>query len=210
MCIISAPDAEHGNLSRKAKNNINKFGMNNNYRESNIVIEFYLNTENNSEELELSRFLIASFFAQENINCIESSKGHLIFKETNTPILLVGLNNQTKDENSLQNAYSYFTQEIHNPDIFSITLTHEPDTVDLIDPTKTQLILAGHSHNGSVRIPFINKSIFNKEGAKKYNQDYYKVNNNDLYISSGLGTNNYVGFRLFCRPTISLYRISNK
>ena len=134
----------------------------------------------------------------------------LIYKDTNNPILLVGLNNQTKDENSLQNAYSYFTQEIHNPDIFSITLTHEPDTVDLIDPTKTQLILAGHSHNGSVRIPFINKALFNKEGAKKYNQDYYKVNNNDLYISSGLGTNNYVGFRLFCRPTISLYRISNK
>lgn len=134
----------------------------------------------------------------------------LIYKETNNPILLVGLNNQTKDTASVDNAYKYFTEEIHNPDIFSITLTHEPDTVDLIDPTKTQLILAGHSHNGSVRIPFINKSIFNKEGAKKYNQDYYSVNNNDLYISSGLGTNNYVGFRLFCRPTISLYRISNK
>lgn len=134
----------------------------------------------------------------------------LIYKDTNNPILLVGLNNQTKDENSIQNAYKYFTEEIHNPDIFSVTLTHEPDTVDLIDPTKTDLILAGHSHNGSVRIPFINKALFNKEGAKKYNQDYYSVNDNDLYISSGLGTNNYVGFRLFCRPTISLYRISNK
>ena len=90
----------------------------------------------------------------------------LIYKETNNPILLVGLNNQTKDENSVQNAYNYFTEEIHNPDIFSITLTHEPDTVDLIDPTKTQLILAGHSHNGSVRVPFINKALFNKEGSK--------------------------------------------
>ena len=134
----------------------------------------------------------------------------LIYKDTNNPILLVGLNNQTKDENSINNAYSYFNVPTNNQDIYSITLTHEPDTVDLIDPTKTQLILAGHSHNGSIRIPFINKAPFNKEGAKKYNQDYYKVNNNDLYISSGLGTNNKVGFRLFCRPTISLYRISNK
>ncbi len=134
----------------------------------------------------------------------------LIYKETNNPILLVALNNQSKDTASIDNAYKYFTEEIHNPDIFSITLTHEPDIIDSLDLNKTDLILAGHSHNGSVRIPFMNKALFNKKGSKKYNQDYYKINNTDLYISSGLGTNNQVGFRLFCRPTISLYRISNK
>ena len=166
----------------------------------------------------LGKYAILGEEDNESFNTIMNSSNftilkneyELIYKETNNPILLVGLNNQAKDTASVDNAFKYFTEEIHNPDIFSITLTHEPDTIDLIDSTKTQLILAGHSHNGSVRIPFVNKSIFNKEGAKKYNQDYYKVNNNDLYISSGLGTNNYVGFRLFCRPTISLYRISNK
>ena len=169
-------------------------------------------------ETTLGKYAILGEEDKESFNTIMNSSNFmilkneydLIYKETNNPILLVGLNNQTKDENSVQNAYSYFNEPTNNQDIFSITLTHEPDTVDLIDHNKTQLILAGHSHNGSVRIPFINKSIVNKEGAKKYNQDYYKVNNNDLYISSGLGTNNYVGFRLFCRPTITLYRISNK
>lgn len=169
-------------------------------------------------ETTLGKYAILGEEDNESFNTIMNSSNFmilkneydLIYKETNNPILLVGLNNQTKDENSVQNAYSYFNEPTNNQDIFSITLTHEPDTVDLIDHNKTQLILAGHSHNGSVRIPFINKSIVNKEGAKKYNQDYYKVNNNDLYISSGLGTNNYVGFRLFCRPTITLYRISNK
>ena len=58
----------------------------------------------------------------------------LIYKDTNNPILLVGLNNQTKDENSINNAYSYFNEPTNNQDIYSITLTHEPDTVDLIDP----------------------------------------------------------------------------
>lgn len=134
----------------------------------------------------------------------------LIYKDNNKPILLVGLNNNSKDTSSIESAYNYFNTKNHNPNIFSITLTHEPDTIDLLDNKKTQLVLAGHSHNGSIRIPFINKSIINKEGAKKYNQDYYNVNNTKLYISSGLGTNNNVGFRLFCRPTISLFRISNK
>ena len=141
---------------------------------------------------------------------ILNNEYELIYKDNNNPILLVGLNNNSKDTASIDNAYKYFTEENHNPNIYSITLTHEPDTVDLINTDNTNLILAGHSHNGSVRIPFINKALFNKEGAKKYNQDYYNINNTKLYISSGLGTNNYVGFRLFCRPTISLYRISNK
>ncbi len=131
----------------------------------------------------------------------------LIYKETNTPILLVGLNNQILSEEIIKNAYGYFTEETHNPDIFSITLTHEPDIAEYIN---SSLILAGHSHNGGIRIPFINVPLFTKKGARNYNQDYYKLIDDDLYISSGLGTNNRFGFRLFCRPTISLYRISNK
>lgn len=131
----------------------------------------------------------------------------LIYKETNTPILLVGINNQILSEEIIKNAYGYFTEETHNPDIFSITLTHEPDIAEYIN---SSLILAGHSHNGGIRIPFINVPLFTKKGARNYNQDYYKIIDNDLYISSGLGTNNRFGFRLFCRPTISLYRISNK
>jgi predicted MPP superfamily phosphohydrolase len=72
----------------------------------------------------------------------------------------------------------------------------------------TDLFLAGHSHNGNIRIPFINKSIYKVEGAKKYDQDYYKIKNSNLYISSGLGTTN--GIRLFCRPSINFFRLSNK
>ena len=46
------------------------------------------------------------------------------------------------------------------------------------------------------------------DGAKKYDQDYYEIDNSKLYISSGLGTQN--GIRLFCRPSINFYRLSNK
>ena len=72
------------------------------------------------------------------------------------------------------------------------------------------MVLAGHSHNGNIRIPIINYPLIRKEDAKKYNNDYYKIGSTGFYISGGLGTNNSIGIRLFCRPSINLYRLSNK
>ena len=129
----------------------------------------------------------------------------LIYKETNTPILLIGLSS-IKNNQDIEQAYSYFKEETHNSNIYTITLLHEPDTVDNIS-YNTDLFLAGHSHNGNIQIPFINYPIIKYENAMKYNKEYYEVNNSKLYISSGLGTNK-VDIRLFCRPSINFFRLS--
>ena len=135
----------------------------------------------------------------------------LIYKETNEPILLIGLSSSLSGEQHLESAYSYFKLDTYNSNIYTITLVHEPDTTkDLIDNYNTDLILAGHSHNGNIVIPFINFPLERKEGAKKYNKEYYNLKDSQLYISSGLGTNNATGIRLFCRPSMNLYRLSSK
>ena len=132
----------------------------------------------------------------------------LIYKDNATPILLIGILSQNKNQN-IENAYSYFTKQDHNSNIFTITMLHEPDTVeDILNNYQTDLFLAGHSHNGNIRVPFTKYSLFKVNGAKKYDQDHYKLNNSDLYISSGLGTKK--GIRLFCRPSINFFRLSNK
>ena len=46
----------------------------------------------------------------------------------------------------------------------------------------------------------------NKKIKNTYN-NYYKVNNTNLYISSGLGESN-INFRLFNKPSINFYRIN--
>ena len=132
----------------------------------------------------------------------------LIYKDDNNPILLIGLTSIKKDQD-IEKAYSYFKEETHNSNIYTITMLHEPDVVDdIVDIHQTDLFLAGHSHNGNIRVPFIKYSLFKVENAKKYDQDYYKVRDSKLYISSGLGTPK--GIRLFCRPSINFYRLSNK
>ena len=92
--------------------------------------------------------------------------------------------------------------------IYKILLIHEPDYINKFDYSRYDLILAGHSHNGQVRLPFVG-AVYTPTGAKKYYNEYYKLNDTDLYISSGLGTSKY-DFRFLNRPSFNFYRLTNK
>ena len=85
-------------------------------------------------------------------------------------------------------------------------MLHEPDYIDQIGYEDYDLILAGHSHNGQVRVPFIGAVVL-PVGAKKYYKEHYDLGDTKLYISSGIGTST-LNFRLFNRPSINFYRIT--
>ena len=153
---------------------------------------------------------IISIYNQANFIVLRNENDR-IYKSDNNPIILIGLSSLINNEQDIEKGYSYFNGETYNSDIYTITLVHEPDSADdIINSYKTDLLLSGHSHNGNIRVPFINYTPIRKNGAKKYYQDYYNIDGTKLYISSGLGTNNASGIRLFCRPSINLYRLSNK
>lgn len=147
---------------------------------------------------------ISTIYNQSDFTLL-NNESDLIYNNETTPILLVGLSSKEKNQN-IENAYNYFKQETHNSNIYTITILHEPDVVDEIT-YNTDLFLAGHSHNGNIQIPFINQPVVLYKNALKYNKEYYKLNNSELFISSGLGTNK-IDIRLFCRPSINFFRIS--
>ena len=130
----------------------------------------------------------------------------LIYINNQKPILLAGISSGTTDvEAKLLNVNKYLYSDNANQ-IYSILLMHEPDNIKYT--SDFDLALAGHSHNGQVRLPYIG-AVFTPNGSKKYYDEYYKVNKTDLYISSGLGSS-ILNLRFFNKPSINLYRITNK
>lgn len=135
----------------------------------------------------------------------------LIYNDGYTPILLAGLSSNLNNQIDITERYNKILEYSNNENIkelYKILLIHEPDYINNIDYSNFNLILAGHSHNGQVRLPFIGGIIL-PNGAKKYYKEHYKINNTDLYISSGIGTSG-ISFRLFNKPSINFYRLTNK
>ena len=115
----------------------------------------------------------------------------IYYKETN-PIKIIGF-----DTNNLN------YENIENEEIFSLCLLHNPDKIEeILNNTSCNVALAGDTLGGEIKIPFF-KGIFDNH---KYNQEYYKINNTKLYISTGLG--NTINMRLFNHPSINLYRLT--
>ena len=147
----------------------------------------------------------------ENGNFINLDNNYdYIYKDGYEPILITGLSS-IQDSTDFTTRYDNLHQEIENQDInsiYQILLIHEPDLIDNITLNNYNLVLAGHSHNGQIRLPFIG-SLIKVDGAKKYYDEYYQIEDTQLYISGGIGTSN-LDFRFFNKPSFNLYRLTNK
>ncbi len=167
-----------------------------------------LNTFMNSLEANIQKFAIngEDDYANNNFKTIISTSNfifldnssELIYYESNTPIVISGVDTKNPDYEKISN---------NDNSLYKILLIHTPDEIKNIKKNNFDLILAGHSHGGQIRIPFIG-AIYNYDGAKIYNESYYKLDKTDLFISSGIGTSNYP-YRFLNKPSINLYRLYN-
>lgn len=132
-----------------------------------------------------------------------------LYNSNNSVILFSGINTNDDINDAIKNINNFLSDEQNtNNIIYKIMLMHEPDKILDFDYNNYDLILAGHSHNGQITIPFIG-SLYKPNGSKKYYKDYYELEGTKLYISGGIGTST-LKFRLFNKPSINLYRLTSK
>ena len=147
---------------------------------------------------------IKNIYIQSNITLLKNNNT-IIQNENNDKILIAGLDSTIKGTPNINTSLST-DKKID----YKIVLTHEPDITDEIlkKDNTINLILSSHSINGSINIPII-KRLFLPNGAKKYFNPFYQINNTKLYITNGIGVNN-LNFRLFNTPSINFYRLKKK
>ncbi len=86
-----------------------------------------------------------------------------------------------------------------------LLLIHYPIQADRLEGRRYDLIIAGHSHGGQVRIPFYGAPIL-PYGVGRYETGMFESLGGPLYVNVGIGTYMYP-VRFNCRPELTVFRI---
>lgn len=151
---------------------------------------------------------IMSIYSQSGFNLLENEYD-VIYSKNNDKIFIGGLNSVSHELEDIDKVMSYYdTNDSSNT--YNIILLHEPDYADNIVNSydNINLILAGHSHGGQIRLPIIG-ALYTPKNGHKYVKGYYDLNGTSLYVTSGIGVSRY-NFRLFNKPEINFYRLNKE
>jgi predicted MPP superfamily phosphohydrolase len=88
----------------------------------------------------------------------------------------------------------------------NILLIHYPAWAKKLGGQKFDLMLAGHSHGGQVRIPLYG-AIIVPYGVDEYDLGLFQTKSGPLYVNAGIGYIYDYNFRFNCRPEITVIEI---
>lgn len=88
---------------------------------------------------------------------------------------------------------------------FNLLLMHYPAWANRLEGQKLDLLLAGHSHGGQVRIPFYGPVVI-PFGVEGYDMGMFNTPAGPLYVNPGIGWFP-VPLRFNCRPEITVFEL---
>lgn len=116
---------------------------------------------------------------------------------------LVAIDSPLNKKDDIKKAYEQLDDQQ-----FTLTIVHTPDTVNDLPQTQTDLVVAGHSHGGQVKIPLLGQ-LYNKKLAEEYYSGLYNVGSIKLYVTNGVGTSN-TDVRIFAPAEITVFTLKHK
>jgi hypothetical protein len=92
------------------------------------------------------------------------------------------------------------------PQARNILLMHYPAWAKKLGDQKLDLMLAGHSHGGQVRIPFWGSLIL-PSFVDEYDLGLFQTKSGPLYVNPGIGYLLHYNLRFNCRPEITVLEV---
>ena len=101
-------------------------------------------------------------------------------------------------------------------DHFSIALTHAPymEAIEKLTGLGAQVIFAGHTHGGQVRVPIVGALTTNSDLPNRFARGLsgwqFEGKSSVLSVVAGLGNSIFAPVRFFCRPEVRLITLLPK
>lgn len=95
------------------------------------------------------------------------------------------------------------------PDTLNIVFGHRPDYILSVNDLPIDLCLAGHTHGGQIRLPFIGPLITFTRIPKEWARGFREVGQTRLNVSAGIGAEHAHGLpsiRINCPPEMTMIR----
>jgi predicted MPP superfamily phosphohydrolase len=87
-----------------------------------------------------------------------------------------------------------------DPDALGFAVVHSPDPAPELAALGYELIVAGHTHGGQVRMPLIGPLITNSHMPREMAMGLVSLPPAIMHVSPGMGTSRWAPFRFLCRP----------
>ena len=97
--------------------------------------------------------------------------------------------------------------ERHTDDDLAIALVHAPDVVSEWILNGYDLVVAGHTHGGQIRIPGVGAVVTNCSLPTKLAKGLERVGHGSLHVSPGLSHGRHTPIRFNCRPEATILHL---
>jgi predicted MPP superfamily phosphohydrolase len=96
------------------------------------------------------------------------------------------------------------------PDRFGLAVMHSPDSAPETAAFGYDLMVAGHTHGGQVRLPLVGALVTNSSMPRRLVSGLIRMGPAVLHTSPGIGTSKFAPFRFWCRPEATLLRLERR
>jgi len=90
---------------------------------------------------------------------------------------------------------------------FGIAVMHSPDSAPEAAACGYDVVFAGHTHGGQVRLPLVGALVTNSDLPRRLASGMFRMGEAFVHVSPGLGTSKYAPFRFLCRPEATLIEL---
>lgn len=92
---------------------------------------------------------------------------------------------------------------------FRILLAHTPDFIVDAEANGIDLVLAGDTHGGQIRLPLLGGVYIKTRTSRKYDRGHFVEGGTQMYVNPGIGTQ-YIPIRFCCPPEITVLTLRRR